>query len=263
MKNQLVVKEVEFKPGIIKFDGYQQLKQSATKLADHVKTVEVTDKNIQQSKKLRAAVNNQLKALNADRKAIKKQMMEPYDQFESQIREIEDIVNSANDQINIQIRQQEEKERNEKAMKVKKLFDRHKKQFKDFPLNGDDFLDDQPQELNKSVSMTKVEADLVNWIQARQSDITAIAALGVGDEVLANYFSNGYRVSDAVNEWKHDQRLIQEAHERMKLAQSDSKPEPQPEPEKEPTYTFTVVGEESAAKVRKLLESNHIEFTQN
>lgn len=254
MENQLTIREVEFHPGTIKFDGFKPILKSAQKLADQVNTVEVSEDNIQQSKKLRASINKQIKALNDQRKVIKKQMMAPYETFDAQVRQIEDVVNTANEGINAQVRELEERARETKQSEIKLLFGQHAAQFKGFPLTGDDFVRDQPKVLNATVSMKKVEEQMVDWIQARQSDITAINAMNMDDSVMANYLSNGFNMSAAVNQWKQDQELLQQVHERMHSTTSD----------KEDTFTVATVlkiyGADEIEMVKSFMRQHKIYF---
>ncbi|MGK9347623.1 DUF1351 domain-containing protein, partial [Melissococcus plutonius] len=95
--NDLIIQEFDENAlvvdiGTIQFSAFDQIKQSATKLANHIEKVEVTEDNVKESKKLVATVSKQVKKLNDKRIKVKRQMLEPYNDFEKQVKEITDIV---------------------------------------------------------------------------------------------------------------------------------------------------------------------------
>ena len=66
----------------------KRVKQQALQLAENLQSVEVNEDNLKQSKKLLAAVNRRKKELDDERIRIKKVMLEPYQEFEEQVKEI-------------------------------------------------------------------------------------------------------------------------------------------------------------------------------
>ena len=69
--------------GEVNFEEYNNLLSEANNLAEHVKQVEVSEENVKEAKKLMASMNNRVKDLENVRKDVKKSMLEPYNQFES------------------------------------------------------------------------------------------------------------------------------------------------------------------------------------
>ena len=80
---------VDYRPGEIVFDGYEDLLNQANQIADYLKTIEVTPDNIKENKKMLAKVNKSIKELNDRRISIKKEINKPYDDFALKIKEIE------------------------------------------------------------------------------------------------------------------------------------------------------------------------------
>ena len=112
--------------GSIEFLEFDRLKEEAQNLAQHIKTVKVTEETAKQSKKLLAAVNNKIKDLEGQRISIKKNMLEPYEIFDNQIKEIVSIVKEADFVVREQIRALEEVEREEKRAQIEDIFDKRK-----------------------------------------------------------------------------------------------------------------------------------------
>lgn len=68
--------------GSILFPAYKKIKNDSLLLAQQIENIEVTEENVKQSKKLLAAVNKEVKNLESERVLIKKEMLEPYNEFE-------------------------------------------------------------------------------------------------------------------------------------------------------------------------------------
>lgn len=183
---ELTNKSLTVDPGSIQFPVYQQIKDSAIKLARHVEKVAVTEENVKESKKLVAEVGKQVKLLNDERIKVKKQLLEPYVEFDQQVKEISDIVKSSEEIVRQQIRQLEEQERDYKEKEIRQLFDKRICQY-DFNdlFSFSDFLENKY--LNKSYSMTKVEKSMIEWLEKINQGLEVIRNLDHADEVLIEY----------------------------------------------------------------------------
>lgn len=234
-------------PGSIQFPVFRQIKESAIKLADHVKKVEVTEENVKESKKLVAAVSKQAKVLNDERIAVKKQMLEPYNEFEQQVKEITEIVKSSEEIVRQQIRQLEEQERAEKEEEIKQLFDKRMKQY-DFGglFSFKDFL--EQKYLNKTFTLTKIEKEMVQWFEQINQGLEAIANLEQADEVLAEYknYQDLSLAIGVVNERHQKQAAAKRAIEEMELA-----------PFK---VSYVVTNEKDAKLIEMFMQQNKIKF---
>src|SRR5688572_7638784 len=121
---QLTHNDILVQAGLVQFNAFEKLKAEAAALADQIKTVEVTDENLKQSKKLLAAVNKRVKLLEDKRIAIKKEVLQSYNLFEDQVKEIVAIVKEADETVRVQVKHLEEQERNEKHEILKELFEK-------------------------------------------------------------------------------------------------------------------------------------------
>lgn len=180
-ENQIVVKQ-----GIVEFKGFEKLKQEAIQLSEQIEKVEVTDENIQSSKKMLAAVNKRVKEMEDRRISIKKEMLEPYNEFEKQVKEIVAIVKDADGVVRKQVKDLEEKERQVKEDTIREIF---YKRFNQYDFDGVfDYIDFiKPQHLNKSVSLKSVESEMVDWLEKKDTDMKVINSLPNRQEVLSEY----------------------------------------------------------------------------
>lgn len=103
--------------------NYEELKQEITTRANDYKTLVYTDDNIKDAKSDRANLNKFIKVLDTKRKDVKKMMLEPYTEFESQVKELIGIIGEANDNIDSQVKAYEQKKRDEKLVKVQEIYD--------------------------------------------------------------------------------------------------------------------------------------------
>ena len=102
MENELLkvdIEGIQIVQGLVNFNDYQRIKKEAEALAEQIKTVEVNEENVKASKKLLAVVNKRLKELEDTRIGIKKSMLEPYQLFEEQVKEIVGIVKEADAEV--------------------------------------------------------------------------------------------------------------------------------------------------------------------
>ncbi len=103
--------------------NFEELKQEITTKANDYKSLVYTDDNIKEAKADRASLNKFIKALEDKRKEVKKMMLEPYSQFEIQVKELVEIISDANLNIDSQVKAYEQKKRDEKLEKVKKIYE--------------------------------------------------------------------------------------------------------------------------------------------
>lgn len=103
--------------------NYEELKQEITTRANDYKNLVYTDENIKEAKSDRANLNKFIKVLDAKRKDVKKMMLEPYTEFEGQVKELIGIIGEANDNIDSQVKAYEQKKRDEKLVKVQEIYD--------------------------------------------------------------------------------------------------------------------------------------------
>lgn len=103
--------------------NYEELKQEITTRANDYKNLVYTDENIKEAKADRANLNKFIKVLDTKRKDVKKMMLEPYTEFEGQVKELIGIIGEANDNIDSQVKDYEQKKRDEKLVKVQEIYD--------------------------------------------------------------------------------------------------------------------------------------------
>ncbi len=248
-----LIKEHNYKvtttQGEVNFEEYNNLLSEANNLAEYVKQVEVNEENVKEAKKLMASMNNRVKDLENVRKDVKKSMLEPYNQFESQVKTIKQVIDGAVAHVKKQERELTEQEREEKREAIAQLFDKRIQHY-DFGkiLGFADFI--KPQHLNKSTSMNKVEDELVEWLEKTKRDLETINKLENKEDIIIEYqntqdLSMAFEIVDKRNERK---RKIEEQQKHTK------------QPTKTTYHVFTIGDDKEAQITKLLLEQNNINF---
>lgn len=195
----------------INFHEYEKLKSEAIMISEYLSQMEVTEDNIKEQKKILARVNKSVKLLNDRRIAIKKEILEPYTVFESQVKEIEKIVKDADEVLRNQVREIEEREREEKKKKLKDIWDLRITQYKYAKIfEFDDWI--TSQHLNKTYSMNKCEDDMVNFLETTEKDLEVLSSMEDAADLRIEYKSS-LSVSDAINAVNSRKRIVEEQKE--------------------------------------------------
>jgi hypothetical protein len=222
-ENQMInaLQEIEVVQGSVVFGAYEQLKKQASDLAEKIKTVEVSEDNVKLSKKLLATVNKRLKELEDKRISIKKMMLEPYQEFEDQVKEIVGIVKDADAIVRDQVKELEEREREEKEMVLWELWHKRIKQYSFHDIVP--FVDfAKPKHLNKSTSIDAVEKEMVAFLEKIDADMKILCFMGDADDHI-NAYLNTYDLGQAMMIVKQEKERKEQINKAVKKAPTTEK----------------------------------------
>jgi hypothetical protein len=241
---------IEVRQGSVTFPFYEDLKSQALELAANMDNVEVNEETIKDSKKLLAAVNKRVKELEDRRIKIKRLMLEPYDLFEKQVKEIVGIVKEADETLRQQVRDLEEIERHAKREAIEDLFDKRKNLYTlGDMLSLDDFL--LPKHLNKTQSIEKTEEEMIEFLEMTEKDVKVMQRLGDVQAHLKAYLDcfDLALAMTTVNEAKERQKQIEKSQAIAKNENAVT------------VKTFTVYDEKDFLLVEMYMKNNRIKFT--
>lgn len=131
--------------------NYEELKQELTEKVSMYETMIYTDDQIKEAKADKANLNKLKKALNDERIRREKEYMQPFNDFKAKINEIINIIDKPVAVIDRQVKEYEEKQKQDKMQKIKEFFEK---------CNFQDIRFEQIFEskwLNTSVSMKSIE----------------------------------------------------------------------------------------------------------
>jgi hypothetical protein len=252
MENELMmidVNAIDITQGSVIFNQYERVKKEAATLAEQIKTVEVNEENIKQSKKLLAAVNKRCKELDDERIRIKKLMLEPYQDFEGQVKEILGIVKEADDEVRQQVRYLEEFERLQKEEAVQELFEKRKQHYKLANLiEFNHFV--KPKHLNKTASLPSIEKEIIEFLERTAKDFEVIETMANAEAILSAYVGR-YDLAAAISQVNE-----QEARKQQLEASGALKKQAQ----EKKGFNVMIYGEKNYKLVELFMNANDIDY---
>lgn len=244
-----VLNQITVKQGLIQFNDFEKLKRQAEKLADQIEIVEVNEENLKISKKLIAAVNKRLKELEDRRIAIKKTMLEPYQVFEDQVKEIVGIVKNADETVREQINYLEQFERLQKEELIKDIFEKRIKHYSFKNLFGfKDFLN--PKHLNKTTTIKAVEDEMIEFLEKLTRDLAVIETMPNAESLLSVYIEK--------KDLAVAMTLINQQEQRRKRIEASQALKKNPSSK---AYTIFIEGEKDFKLVEMFMLQNQIKYT--
>ena len=259
MENELL--KVDFEgiqvvQGLVQFNDYQRIKREAEDLAEQIKTVEVNEENVKQSKKLLAVVNKRLKELEDTRIGIKKSMLEPYQLFEEQVKEIVGIVKEADSEVREQVKLLEEFDRIEKEDAIKEIWE---KRILHYSFGGlipfEDFA--CPKHFNKTTSIDTVEKEMVTFLEQTQKDINVIKTMENAKEILSAYLGR-YDLAEAIAIVTEQVTREKEIEKKAKALEKANAKE-----EEKQTFSIKLFDEKDFKLVEMFMKQNKISYEVN
>lgn len=233
---------ISLQVGFIDFPEYDNLLAQATEVAEYLKTLEVNEDNIKENKKILAQANKAIKELNNRRIKIKKSIMEPYNEFAEKVKNIESIVKEADELIRSQVRDLEEKEREEKKVQIQEIWDKRISAYEYAKImTFGDFL--ESKHLNKTTTLKKVEDEMVETLEKWEKDLKLLSGMEDAKDLIRAY-SFTQDVTEAMNRVAIDKEEI--------LKNEDL--------EVKKIYIFKIKDEKDAKLAEMLLKENNIEF---
>lgn len=157
--------------------NYEELKAELSQKLEQYKGLVYTEDQIKEAKADRAKLNALATAIDDKRKQIKKQCLQPYEQFEAQIKDLLAVIKEPVALIDSQIKGYEEEKKQKKLEEVKALFEKLKDaageelEFVGFEQIFEDKF------LNASLSLKMVETVISNKFNSIKCNLKTIADL--------------------------------------------------------------------------------------
>lgn len=191
----------------IEFKNYDEIYNEAVRLADKMKTVEVTEDNRSENKALLAELRKRIKVLDSETVAVKNKVLEPYQVINQQRNELKEVLNNAIDSINNQLKTFTEKEQEERTLQIKKLFDKYQVSY-NAPrwLSFDEFIaKNRSLVTNKATSQKTITQAVVMYFEVFKQDYEDLKEkVAIKDDrsaILMSYSRNGFNMEQAITEY--------------------------------------------------------------
>lgn len=262
----------------ISFKDFETLKEIILENVDKYKNLVFTDETIKEAKSIKTQFNKDKKQINSLRIAIKKKLLEPYDNLEKQVKELEDLYNKASEGIEKQISDFDLRRKEELKKMLNDKFNEFSESYSEI-----DFIDFET-ELNKnekwmnlsSLSTSKTEIKLkpaiVEEIESifvnLDRDIKLINLDNNGARIKTVYLNNGFNLPEAkesvlgmiAKEQEEQARIDAKMEnkgysvrpEKIEAVKQEVKDENKPEVEEIIKVKFQLKG--SKTKIKKIVE---------
>jgi hypothetical protein len=241
--------DIQWSKADIEFKNFAYYKEQAEKVAAEIDSLVLTEDNVQAVKKRLAQARKVTDGLNKRRIEIKKDILSDYKVFEYQVKELQKIIDDADSRLRSQVRDLEEKERQEKKKDLERIWDERVRFYRihNYMSNPESFkLFLDPRLLNKSVPMKKCEEQMVSWLEQVEGDLDALS--DYGPEYTVEYL-NSLDLAETIKTVRareEQQEAVAEAREK--------------DEDTVPVMFFTVIGEKDIKLTEMLLKENHINY---
>lgn len=271
MENDINLPSMQIKTsGIVSIDfvDYEKVFETVEKLTTAMKDVEVTEENIKETKRLLARVRKELERVEDERKEVKKRVLEPYNELESKVKTIRNMVEDADSTVRKQVRELEELQRQERWEYIQDLYNSYETSYQPVAswYNWELFLDKTPRNIsNKSTSKSTVRETILDWFNQYKADMEKIHQLNLSMEeenlVIFNY-KHSLDIDESIErfvEYKAEAERIAQEQAQIKENESELEivlepVEEEPEPPEMVEVTFTVPSK-LRTKVEKVVKN--------
>lgn len=188
----------------------QSIKVAVTQKVNDALSLICTEDTVKSVKAVRADLNKDLKDFEERRKAVKKAIMSPYEQFEAVYKEcISDTYKKADAELKAKIDSVENELKEQKTAEVKRYFDEY------LQSKGIDFVTFENAHINVtlSASMKSLKEQAKTFIDRICDDLCLIDTQERKDEILYEY-KQSLNVSNAITTVANRYKAIEEAKAR-------------------------------------------------
>ena len=170
MEMKVIIDEYQL-PQELKFN-FEELKTELQAKAKEYEVMTYTEEQLTEAKKDRANLNKLKKALNDERIRREKEYMQPFNEFKTKINEIISIIDKPVAMIDAQVKNYEEKKKEEKKEAINALF--AAKEFPEWITVGQ--IQDKSW-LNATTSMKQIDDNMTGWKNRIETEQKTIESL--------------------------------------------------------------------------------------
>ena len=189
---ELDVKQTQ---GNITFD-VSKLKKDITNAIKPYEKLVVTEDGLSEAKGMRAKLNKLEKAINDKKIEVKKDYLEPYTQFENEVKEIIGIIRQGTLNIDTQVKSYEEQAKVDKKEDIKKFYE----SIAIYKVDFDKLFDEKW--LNSSVNEKSWKEQLSSKVESIKVNLKIIQNMNYDDlDLLKNLYLDTLNLDQALNSY--------------------------------------------------------------
>lgn len=231
-----------------------EIKKAVTGITEQYKGLAYTEEQLQEAKKDRAMLNAMKKDISDRRIQVKKALLEPYDVFESEVKEVVALIDEPIEMIGKQIEAYEDKVREEKNTALAQFFSENIGELSEVVSYDRIF---NSKWLNKTASLSSCIAEIQKIIDDINTDLAAIiSSVDVKYQVFAKdyYLQHGFNLSKALGEANRIQEMDKKAEADRKAREEAEREREEARKEAERAKEEARKAQEEAELARKELE---------
>lgn len=249
-------------------DNIAEAKAYALELKEYYSTLVFTDDQLQDAKSERASINKVVKKIADYRKSIIAEFKKPIETFEQTAKETEKILKETADFVDIQVKNFENKEKEEKKQHIEEIFIQQVEELKG--IVGLEKIFDEKW-LNKTTKLATVEQEIVSKLDNLRQGLKAIEELHSEYELeLKNTYLQDFDLANAIyknNQLQEQKKALEKVaevketivQEKVETMLKEETKEEALEPTL--TYTLKITGTLSKQKaLKEFLELNKMAY---
>ena len=191
----------------------EQIKEAVVNITEQYRGLSYTEEQLQEAKADRAKLNAMKKDISDRRVQVKNALLEPYEKFEAEVKEVVALIDEPIAMIDKQIVAYEEQTKKEKRQALEDFFE---KSMVDIPVRITFDKIFNPKWLNKTASLSSCKKEIKKTIEDIVTDISAIrSSLSGKYSVYAEeyYMKREMNLSKALSEANRIQEMDKKAEE--------------------------------------------------
>lgn len=231
-----------------------EIKKAVTGITEQYKGLAYTEEQLQEAKKDRAMLNAMKKDISDRRIQVKNALLEPYNVFESEVKEVVALIDEPIEMIGKQIDAYEDKVREEKDNTLAQFFSENIGELSAVVSYKQIF---NPKWLNKTASLSSCKAEIQKIIDDINTDLAAIiSSVDEKYQVFAKdyYLQHGFNLSKALGEANRIQEMDKKAEADRKAREEAERQREEARKEAERAKEEARKAQEEAELARKELE---------
>lgn len=195
--------------GAVSFN-YEECKAYLQEQLKQYDGIVVVEEELSKYKDIKAKLNKVAKAMNDRKIELKKEFMQPYTEFENQVKDLIGMIDEVNDKIDVQLKDFEEKRKAEKKAEIEAEYDK-----KNAPVPLERIWSDKW--LNKTFSTKNVLEEIDILLKKIENEFKVLEIICNGNEeklsIIKAKFVKGLNVNEAVAEYEQEMSYVTKKEE--------------------------------------------------
>ena len=205
----------------------EQIKEAVVSITEQYRGIAYTEEQVQEAKSDRAKLNAMKNDISLRRVQVKKALLEPYEKFDAEVKEVVALIDEPIAMIDEQIVAYEERTKEEKRQALEKFFTENRADLPEL-ITFDKIFN--PKWLNKTASLSSCKKEIKKAIEDITTDLTAIrSSLDERYSLYAEefYLKREMNLSKALSEANRIQEMDRKAEKEREEARKKAAEEEQ------------------------------------